>query len=293
MIYTSYFGNMKNFPDNVKPISIARWQPKWLKDIPKCLSIAPLESTLSKYKNGLLDETGYDKEYKEQVLAKKTPEEFLTELEQLSGVKDIAISKKNHIVLLCYEKDGDFCHRHLFSSYMNKYKIPIKELKKEDIELINRWNHPEKYYAFIADSQIADCAKEDVKRAIDWFCKKGYGIKTTEASLKILENVNPEVAKEVEISSIEEIQGATFDSGKIDFVFMNMTYNTFLANTYHIDSANYVHADLRTNELTFNTDAFVHKVNEVYDGIKGNKSIKEQQDNKIESPMVQSEYERE
>ena len=282
MIYTSYFGNMSNFPANVRPISIARWQPKWIINGTKCLSIAPLESTLSKYKNGLLDEAGYEREYKEQVLLKKTPEEFLKELEKISGIKDIAISKKNHIALLCYEKDGDFCHRHLFSSYMDKYKIPIKELKKEDIELIKQWNHPEKYYAFIADSQIADCAKEDVNRAIDWFCKKGYGIKTTEASLKILENVNPEAAKEVEISSIEEIQGATFDSGKIDFVFMNMTYNTFLANTYHIDSANYVHANLRTNELTFNTEAFVHKVNEVYDFVKNARNDKEQINDEIE-----------
>lgn len=282
MIYTSYFGNMKNFPDNVKPISIARWQPKWLKDIPKCLSIAPLESTLSKYKNGLLDEAGYEREYKEQVLLKKTPEEFLKELEKISGVKDISTSKKNHIALLCYEKDGAFCHRNLFSSYMRESEIPIEELNKEDIKLIKQWNQPEKYYAFIADSQIADCAKEDVKRAIDWFCKKGYGIKTTEASLKILENINPEVAKEVEISSIEEIQGATFDSGKIDFVLMNMTYNTFLANTYHIDSANYVHANLRTNELTFNTEAFVHKVNEVYDFVKNARNDKEQINDEIE-----------
>ena len=130
MIYTSYFGNMKNFPDNVKPISIARWQPKWLKDIPKCLSIAPLESTLSKYKNGLLDEAGYEREYKEQVLLKKTPEEFLKELEKISGVKDISTSKKNHIALLCYEKDGAFCHRNLFSSYMRESEIPIEELNK-------------------------------------------------------------------------------------------------------------------------------------------------------------------
>lgn len=282
MIYTSYFGNMSNFPANVRPISIARWQPKWLKDTPKCLSIAPLESTLSKYKNGLLDEAGYDKEYKEQVLLKKTPEEFLKELEKISGVKDISTSKKNHIALLCYEKDGTFCHRNLFSSYMREYGIPIKELDKEDIELIKQWNHPEKYYAFIADSQIADCAKEDVKRAIGWFYKKGYGIKTTEASLKILINVNPEAVKKAEIVSIEEIQSTTFDSGKIDFVFMNMTYNTFLVNTYHIDSANYVHADLRTNELTFNTDAFVHKVNEIFDFVKNARNDKEQINDEIE-----------
>lgn len=134
MIYTSYFANMKNFPPNVHPVSIARWQPKWLKDsIPVCSEIAPTIETLSGYKNGTINDELYDKEYKEKVLLKRTPEEFLSLLEQKTEIPDIANNKEEHIVLLCYEKDG-FCHRNLFADYMREHGIMINELAKEDIE---------------------------------------------------------------------------------------------------------------------------------------------------------------
>lgn len=48
-----------------------------------------------------------------------------------------ALSKEDNvnIVLLCYEKPEDFCHRHLVADWLNSSKIlpyDIKEWRKED-----------------------------------------------------------------------------------------------------------------------------------------------------------------
>lgn len=37
-----------------------------------------------------------------------------------------------NIYLVCYEKPGDFCHRHLVASWMNQMGIKVKEWKNEN-----------------------------------------------------------------------------------------------------------------------------------------------------------------
>ena len=45
---------------------------------------------------------------------------FLTNIERLANGKDVA--------LCCYEKPGDFCHRHLVAKWMNeKLGVQIEE----------------------------------------------------------------------------------------------------------------------------------------------------------------------
>ena len=41
-----------------------------------------------------------------------TQQQIIEELEQLTGVNE------DKIVLLCFEKPGDFCHRHLIADYL-------------------------------------------------------------------------------------------------------------------------------------------------------------------------------
>lgn len=41
-----------------------------------------------------------------------TQQQIIEELEQLTGVKE------DKIILLCFEKPGDFCHRHLVADYL-------------------------------------------------------------------------------------------------------------------------------------------------------------------------------
>ena len=51
-----------------------------------------------------------------EVLKDKTCRQVLADLQKLTGVKN-DFSK---IILLCYEKPGDFCHRHLVADWLTK-----------------------------------------------------------------------------------------------------------------------------------------------------------------------------
>ena len=111
MVYTSYFASRKYDKDNA--ISIARWSPKWFsgKTAPE---LFPPKDLLLRYKNGEVTNEEYIKVYKEQVLNKLDPTSIAKKLDGL--------------VLLCYEKSGDFCHRHIISKWLNENGFECKEL---------------------------------------------------------------------------------------------------------------------------------------------------------------------
>ena len=61
-----------------------------------------------------------------QHLATLTPQAVYNELSALSGGKDV--------VLLCHEKEGDFCHRHLVARWLEaNLHITVKELGRAGI----------------------------------------------------------------------------------------------------------------------------------------------------------------
>lgn len=96
-IKTSYFANYRNF-GNLKPISISRFPPKGFKGEQR-LDLAPGESLLKRYKEGLVSEEEYEIEY-------------------IQGLpQDIQL--EDNCVLLCYEKKGDFCHRSILAKILN------------------------------------------------------------------------------------------------------------------------------------------------------------------------------
>ena len=63
----------------------------------------------------------YERAYSFKVLRKLDANEIYKDLYELSNGKDV--------VLLCYEKRGDFCHRHLLAKFLEeKLTINIDEL---------------------------------------------------------------------------------------------------------------------------------------------------------------------
>jgi len=116
-IFTSYFANYRKF-DGLVPVNISLHPPKAYSGL-SYTKIAPTESILRHYK-----ETGDVHQYKVRywydVIKKLSPHECFKDIERLSGGKDC--------VLLCYEKAEDFCHRHLFATWMNKNGFEIDEL---------------------------------------------------------------------------------------------------------------------------------------------------------------------
>ena len=122
-VYTSYFAKLKKILDEgYFPISITRYPPKGI-DVAKLKVFAPSEELLRKIKSGEIDETEYEKIYRKEM------EKFDFNLvwERLEQISEI--NGKKDLVLLCYEKSGDFCHRHIFASLMaEKTNNRIEEL---------------------------------------------------------------------------------------------------------------------------------------------------------------------
>lgn len=116
-IYTSYYGK-RDFGALV-PVSISIWPPKGYSGL-KFPKIAPTAEMLREYKR-TGNEYDYKYHYWHDVLKKYNPTDLYLDLEKLTDGKDC--------VLLCFEKPDDFCHRHLFATWMNKNGYDIKELK--------------------------------------------------------------------------------------------------------------------------------------------------------------------
>jgi uncharacterized protein YeaO (DUF488 family) len=122
-IYTSYFGNIKNIPKDIIPISISLYTPKYFIG-DSYIDVAPTKEILMDWKNGKKDDEAighYIRMYKSKVLRKLDAQKIYNNLKLLSKGKDV--------VLICYEKPNEFCHRHLLAEFLEeKLNIKIIEL---------------------------------------------------------------------------------------------------------------------------------------------------------------------
>lgn len=115
-IYTSYFANEKKLrKSNIVSIGIALYPPRWFAG-PSLKMVSPSYDILYNSK----DHEDYEKRFFSEILAHRDPKVFLSNIEKLANGKDVA--------LCCYEKPGDFCHRHLVAKWMNeKLGLQIQE----------------------------------------------------------------------------------------------------------------------------------------------------------------------
>jgi hypothetical protein len=129
-VYTSYFGMKANIEkEDILPVSIALWKPRWYEGL-EYKKIAPKAFML----RGDYDQDEYIRFYEQWVLNKLNVDEVIKDLERLGDGKDIA--------LLCYEKPGEFCHRHLFAEWMleqtgweiEEFRPQPKKQKSSDFE---------------------------------------------------------------------------------------------------------------------------------------------------------------
>lgn len=122
MIYTSYFGQIKNMPDNFEPICIARWKPKWYTG-KALLMLAPSDRLLRWWRASDKNEAS------EARYARWYTNEVLRAYEAAAIVRIIHyIAEGKTPVLVCFEKDG-FCHRHLVADWLNKNGFKCEEWK--------------------------------------------------------------------------------------------------------------------------------------------------------------------
>lgn len=97
-IYTSFFNAVDRYVMLDRQVSIALSSPRSYKGS-HCRLLAPTPELLKGYKNGEITKEQYEVIYYETTLALLNPLEIY---EMLKGK-----------VLLCWEKKGVFCHRHL------------------------------------------------------------------------------------------------------------------------------------------------------------------------------------
>lgn len=124
---TGYFAKVTQYRlEGFIPVSIARWSPKWFSG-PALPELAPSEDLLTRYKAGSVSEEEYTKEYEEQL-------QSINVFKSIQSLAKHITPETVGIVLCCYEKPGDFCHRHrLANELQEKYNVTIQEFSDEDI----------------------------------------------------------------------------------------------------------------------------------------------------------------
>ena len=119
-IYTSYFANLKKISKELIPIAICGKSPEWYKGI-EYKKLAPKYDFFMEWKQSSAPNKNeiYTKQFGKQVLDKLSIENVLKDLSEKSNGKDV--------VLLCYEKPSDFCHRHLVCEWLNDNGVECSE----------------------------------------------------------------------------------------------------------------------------------------------------------------------
>ena len=123
-ITTGYFAQMTKYIKNgYTPISICGKAPGFYEaeGFKQYKKLAPKYNFFIEWKQGIIDNDGYIVRYLNYVLRGLNPKEVYKELFELSN--------HNKIVLLCYEKPFDFCHRHIVADWLSFYMgIDILEM---------------------------------------------------------------------------------------------------------------------------------------------------------------------
>ena len=120
-IYTGYYAKMKKYKElGLIPVSIAFATPIWYEG-EICFELAPPCKLISGYKNGIISKDDYAKKYKNFLKTVNWAEV----IEKLYSISDKYDGKD--LVLCCYEKSSDFCHRHILAEYLTKSGMKVKE----------------------------------------------------------------------------------------------------------------------------------------------------------------------
>lgn len=107
-IFTSFFGRTAQLQrSGIVPIGIALWLPRWYSG-KSMRSVVPTAYMVK----GDITQERYVELYNREILGRLRVEDVVSEIETLSEGRDVA--------LLCYEKPGDFCHRHLLADWLTR-----------------------------------------------------------------------------------------------------------------------------------------------------------------------------
>lgn len=139
MIYTSYFAMLRKLPANYTPISICVKPPSGYSGL-EYKKLAPKYEILSQWKKDH-DNEAYLQRFDKEVLSGKNPHHIVEELFSLLDEETKMWLEMYdcppwenpdfHIVLICYEKPGNFCHRVYVGEWFSNHGIYVEEWSME------------------------------------------------------------------------------------------------------------------------------------------------------------------
>ena len=120
-MFTGYFARLKEYEKRgLIPVAICAKVPDWYKGY-HYPALAPKYDFFNEWKNGAHkgDDEYFIQHYKEEVLGKLYVQRVIDDL--------LKFGPLDKLVLVCYEKDGAFCHRHIVAEWFLSNNIGIIE----------------------------------------------------------------------------------------------------------------------------------------------------------------------
>lgn len=126
ILYTSYLANHRIWkPLNLYNISVMLYTPKWwnLKEegIDRLSGLTPGTKIFKAYKNGFINSD----QFREMFLDRLSNDE--DSIRDMTTIKK-ALDQGIDILLLCTEKRGEFCHRHIIAEVFDEMGYKTQEL---------------------------------------------------------------------------------------------------------------------------------------------------------------------
>ena len=129
-LYTSFYGNLRNIPRDYFLVSVSVGLTEELKVSVDSwdIDLAPSMNILNDYKKS--ENWGkYTHSFKMDILSKI---DWLEKLEHWEEKAKKIKKTMDNIVLFCYEKPTDHCHRHILAEHFeNDFKCSVKEFGHE------------------------------------------------------------------------------------------------------------------------------------------------------------------
>ena len=110
MIYTGYYGGLSKVSGPATKVQVSNSAPVPV-DIVFEKAVPDWAFIVKPYKDGVISKEEYTERYLQQL------DKFS---ENIIGVVKYFNESGKDYILLCYEKPGDFCHRHILADYINK-----------------------------------------------------------------------------------------------------------------------------------------------------------------------------
>ena len=109
-IYTGYCARVRDYPSNALLVGVMRFPPEWWKSI-NAKSLAPSADLLRSYQSKQIDTYIFKQKFLEELRERGLAADKVREAFEL-------ITVDRDVILCCYERPTDFCHRHILAEWL-------------------------------------------------------------------------------------------------------------------------------------------------------------------------------